>query len=86
MGIPFVATGGEPYREWIDAGIGSYITDGDEADLPRRIDEWEAKLLAMIDNYDSEREAMESRLDFAMQFEVNRNVDNILSIYREIIS
>ena len=28
MAIPFVATGSEPYKDWMDVGCGQYVMDG----------------------------------------------------------
>ena len=85
MGIPFVAAGCPPYQDWMDEGIGSYIQDGPESESEKRADEWEAKLIDLIDNYDYHAGLMGTKFDYAMTWDASANADNLVKIYEDII-
>lgn len=86
MGIPFVATGCPTYREWQDAGVGLYVEDGPESEKAARADAWEAALLDVVDRYDEHKARIDSQLEFAMGFDAERNVGNVIRTYEEIVS
>lgn len=87
MGIPFVATGCPTYAEYMAAEVGQYVNDSEDTPEARRsrADEWEAKLLHMIDNYADYRAQAVLDASYAEEWWVDRRVGDIISTYNEII-
>ena len=87
MGIPFVATGCPTYQDWIDEGVGLFVDDdGDEKHADKRADEWELKLLDVIDNLEFHRKKMADAFEFGMSYDVDQNVGNIIKVYEQVIA
>lgn len=84
MGIPIIATGCPTYQDWMDADVGLYVMDGEEAEQPKRADEWETALLDVVDNYPEHKRKIEGQFDIAMQYDAERNYENILAVYQAV--
>ena len=85
MGIPFVATKSLAYTDWYEAGL--FVPDDVEIEsIEERAVLWENMLLDMIDNLSDHTARVESRFSMAEQWEVNRNVPNLISTYEDMIS
>lgn len=85
MGIPVLATGCPTYSEWQENGTGWYVEDGPESEVGLRAEQWESRLLDMIDNYDQYKRATDEKLTYAMEWWIDRRVNDIVNTYQEII-
>lgn len=87
MGIPFVASRCAPYQDFIDAGIGRYVTFGeDEEKKLSRADEWTKTLLDMVDHLEDYKKEATSFPERCMEIaDVDRNVLTLEKSYQNII-
>ena len=88
MGIPIVATGCIAYKDFMDNNIGHFVSQGDdEQNKSARSDEWESKILQVIDNWEDEKEKMSHHTGYMMrEWDVDNNVDKIVGVYENIVS
>lgn len=89
MGIPFVATNGEPYfyEEIGNPVSGLFVSQGDsdKSDKPNQVD-WEKCLKATIDNLEPLKESAQENSDtFFKVFDIENNVESMIEVYQEII-
>lgn len=88
LGLPTIATKAAPYQEFIDVGIGHFVSnDHEQPDFDKRAEEWEEKLLMVIDNLDEQREIAKSQVEMSREIvDIDRNVHKLEAIYEEIIN
>jgi hypothetical protein len=92
MGIPFVATGDSHcrvYEDFYNVDSGTFVSYGDETNsdtYDKRVDEWYIALKKTIDNLSDYRERAKANVDIAMNWDVDRNVGNIVAAYEEILN
>jgi hypothetical protein len=91
MGIPFVATGDDTcrvYEDFYGVPSGIFVPYGDDTNTPAyhdRSERWYQTLKQMIENIGSYRQlALDSR-EYGLQFDVDRNVHNIIQTYEDIL-
>jgi len=75
---PFVASYGEAYKELFQiGGLGSFIKNSTE--------NWESKLLYILDNYESEKEFMNGKpFQYALTWDYMNGVEYMVETYRKI--
>lgn len=76
-GVPFVATGGEPYRDLMERGLGHYVRNG--------ADEWEEALEAVLSNLEGEQAIASQRVPVAQQWFVQNQLHTFRRVYGEAI-
>lgn len=89
MQIPLVATGDElypVYKDFYDVPSHKYVpSELTVPDYDKRVELWYEALLDVVDNLDSYRHlALDSR-EYGLQFDVDRNVHNIIRTYEDIL-
>ena len=90
MGIPLVATYDElypVYDEFKDFSSMRFVPS--ELTVPNydeRVELWYNALLDVVDNLSDYRERAKRNVDRAMAFDVDANVQNIVSVYEEILN
>lgn len=85
-GIPFVATRAMPYFELYDKMPNEFVVQGDvtKADESNP-DEWEQLLNDKINNIDlARKQALRDKEQWREWYDVNRNINEIVSIYNRI--
>ncbi len=90
MGIPFVATNGAPYYySQIGTPVsGLFVSQGDKdkSDQPSETG-WEQALTATINNLELlKKEAVKNKDNYFEIFDIENNVESMISIYQEIIN
>lgn len=87
IGIPFIATGCPTYQDFMDAGCGWYVNDGPDTqiEIERRADEWESKLLDMIDHYADYKAQMDAKFEYAQEWWVDNRAADVAKTYGAII-
>jgi hypothetical protein len=88
MGIPFVGTGCPTYEGHQKAGIGLYVEDSyefDDKSVSSRAVKWEEKLSELIENYDVHKRKIDEQLDLALEWSIDRRINDVIKTYESII-
>jgi glycosyltransferase involved in cell wall biosynthesis len=86
-GIPFVASKSPVYREFWDADSGHFVKHGhDKHHYDERAEDWYSSTIDIIDNIEYYRKKASMNIDkIGMTYDVDRNVEQIIKTYQEII-
>lgn len=88
MRKPILYTGCPTYQDFMDVGYGEWVNDGPytpEA-MEQRAQEWEVKLLDMIDNLADYNKKADAAFEWVYQnWDVDLNIHKIVATYEEII-
>mgnify|MGYP004417312613 CR=1 FL=1 len=86
--VPIVATRGQLYEEWEQAGFGLWVSNGvyDNVSFEDRAKEWEVALLQMIDNLPFYQAQAKQAREFTHALtDVDLHVPDLISQYQKII-
>jgi len=85
--LPFVASKSPVYEDFVTAKSGLFVQHGhDKETYDERIESWYNSTIDVIDRIEYYKSMAKEAIDLhGMRYDVDRNVDNILSVYQEII-
>ena len=86
-GLPFVATKSPVYQDMWDMDSGRFVEPGhDKESYQDRVEDWYHSTIDIIDNIDDYTVRANANIEsWGMLYDVDSNVDNIISVYQEII-
>ena len=86
-GLPFVASKSPVYEDFFAAESGLFTQHGhDEETYDERVESWYSSTIDVIDRIEYYRLMAKEAIDLhGMRYDVDRNVDNIISVYEEIM-
>lgn len=87
-GLPFVATKSPVYEDLWNANSGVFALAGhDENGYNERVESWYNGLIEVVDNIDDYRvRAQENIATYGDRYDIDKQVDSIINVYKEIIS
>ena len=86
-GLPFVASKSPVYEDFFTAESGLFVQHGhDKETYDERVESWYSSTIDVIDRIEYYRLMAKEAIELhGMRYDVDRNVDNIISVYEEII-